>query len=126
MKNSAGIIIYRKEAEGVLILLVHSRGPVAQEPWSIPKGEFDKATESPPQAAVREVKEELVVSMDPSEIHPLGEAVYRNKKKRVFAFAWETKGVLPLTVDPAEIGQVKFVSLAVAKKIIHPAQVSFY
>ncbi len=67
--HSAGIILYRRTADTgpveqcVEILLVHPGGPFwankDEHGWSIPKGEFDPATEHVADAARREFAEEL-------------------------------------------------------------------
>ncbi|HSB09199.1 MAG TPA: hypothetical protein VLM38_06780 [Blastocatellia bacterium] len=53
IRNSAGVLIYRRIEEELFVLIVRSRGAVESEPWSIPKGEFDKEREDPRHAAVR-------------------------------------------------------------------------
>lgn len=60
MKKSAGILVYRVNCEAVEVLLVRDKG---SETWSLPKGEFNPATESPIHAALREVREELGISI---------------------------------------------------------------
>ena len=66
-KKSAGIILYRYQASILQVLLVHPGGPFWAKKdvgvWSIPKGEFDE-TESPFDAALREVKEETGLLLD--------------------------------------------------------------
>jgi len=66
-KKSAGIILYRYQASILQVLLVHPGGPFWANKdvgvWSIPKGEFDE-TESPFDAALREVKEETGLLLD--------------------------------------------------------------
>ena len=60
-KKSAGLLLFRRGAEGVEVLLVHPGGPFWAKKddgaWSIPKGEFDDA-EDPLTAARREFEEE--------------------------------------------------------------------
>jgi predicted NUDIX family NTP pyrophosphohydrolase len=60
-KQSAGLLMYRKRAEAVQVLLVHPGGPfwAAKEvgSWSIPKGEFSE-DEDVLKAARREFEEE--------------------------------------------------------------------
>lgn len=62
VKSTAGIIIYRKSAGKVEILLGHMGGPFwskkDENAWTIPKGEFEPDQESPVDAARREFKEE--------------------------------------------------------------------
>lgn len=59
-KQSAGILVYRREAGRVEVFLVHPGGPFwakkDEGAWSIPKGEF--GDEDPFEAARREFREE--------------------------------------------------------------------
>ncbi len=63
MIESAGLVLHRPGTDGPEILLVHPGGPFWAKKdlhaWSIPKGEFDPATEDAELAAVREFEEEL-------------------------------------------------------------------
>lgn len=60
-KKSAGLLLYRKTAKGLEVLLVHPGGPLWAKrddaAWSIPKGEFVDE-EDPLVAAKREFEEE--------------------------------------------------------------------
>lgn len=89
-KTSAGLLVYRRMAAGLEVLLVHPGGPFWKKrdlgSWSIPKGEFDDG-EDPKVAARREFAEELGVAA-PDDLEPLGEIVQAGGK-RVFAFAAE-------------------------------------
>ena len=126
MKKSAGILIYRITNRKIEVLLVHSTGREGLEAWSLPKGEFDLDRESPSHAAVREVHEELGLNIPESELKELGESTYRNKRKRVYGFSWETKlGNLKLTLDPHEINKACFFSIDDARRKIHEAQIVF-
>ena len=66
-KQSAGILLYRRNDRGLEVFLVHPGGPFwakkDEHAWSIPKGEFGD-DESPLQAAEREFEEETGVSVD--------------------------------------------------------------
>ena len=66
-KESAGLLVYRKGASGLEVLLVHPGGPFWQKKdagaWSIPKGELD-AGEDPLACARREFAEELGTTID--------------------------------------------------------------
>jgi predicted NUDIX family NTP pyrophosphohydrolase len=61
-KRSAGILLYRGDADGIEVLLAHPGGPFwankDEGAWSIPKGEYD-AGEEPLACAIREFTEEL-------------------------------------------------------------------
>lgn len=58
-KRSAGILLWKRDAGGVRVLLVHFGGPYwkNKDVWSIPKGEYE-ADEDPLSAARREFCEE--------------------------------------------------------------------
>ena len=61
-KRSAAILLYRGDAGGIEVLLVHPGGPFWAKRdagvWSIPKGEYDEGEEAL-ACAVREFTEEL-------------------------------------------------------------------
>ena len=89
-RKSAGILLYKRSASGILVLLVHPGGPFWSRrdagAWSIPKGEFED-TEDPQDAARREFREET--GMDAAgTLLPLGSSRQRGGKT-VFAFALE-------------------------------------
>lgn len=87
---SAGLLMYRRSAEGPSVLLVHPGGPFWKNKdngaWSIPKGEMSDG-EDPLAAAIREFQEELG-TRPTGDFAPLGEVVQR-AGKRVLAFAVE-------------------------------------
>ena len=72
-RQSAGLLLFRETSGRVEVLLVHPGGPFWASKdvgvWSIPKGELLDA-EDPLQAAVREVGEELGVTLS-GEFIPL-------------------------------------------------------
>ncbi|MCS7026511.1 MAG: NUDIX domain-containing protein [Bryobacteraceae bacterium] len=88
-KQSAGLLLYRRVATGVEILLVHPGGPYwarkDEGAWSIPKGEFSD-DEDPFAAAIRECEEELGQRPAFEELEPL-EPVKLTSGKRLFAWA---------------------------------------
>ena len=89
-KRSAGILMYRRGAQGLEVLLVHPGGPFWARKdlgaWSIPKGEYSEADE-PLATAIREFAEET--GMHPrGEFRPLGELTQPGRKI-VTAFAVE-------------------------------------
>src|SRR3978361_2323683 len=87
-KLSAGILAYRREEHGLLVLLVHPGGPFWRNKddgaWSIPKGEID-AGEDTESVARREFMQELG-SAPAGPLRPLGEIRQRGGK-RVHSFA---------------------------------------
>lgn len=83
--TSAGILLYRA-AEGVPeVLIAHMGGPfwTAKDAgaWSIPKGEYDLASEAPLDAALREFAEELGVSAPARPYAELGTFAYSSGKR---------------------------------------------
>ena len=88
--SSAGVLLYRRSAEGVEVLLVHPGGPFWTRrdlgAWSIPKGEYG-SDEEPAAAARREFAEELGIELL-GELRPLGD-VRQKAGKRVIGFAVE-------------------------------------
>jgi predicted NUDIX family NTP pyrophosphohydrolase len=88
VKSSAGILMYRHDKAGLLVLLVHPGGPFWRNrdagAWSIPKGEFDPA-ERPDAAARREFAEELGTAAI-GELKSLGHVRQRGGK-HIEAFA---------------------------------------
>ena len=62
MATSAALCLWRRAATGVEILIVHPGGPFWAKKddgaWSLPKGEYDPATEEGLEAARREFAEE--------------------------------------------------------------------
>ncbi|HSE13389.1 MAG TPA: NUDIX domain-containing protein [Rudaea sp.] len=89
-KRSAGILLYKRSAGELLVLLAHPGGPFWQKrdfgAWTIPKGEYDSG-EAPEDAARREFREELGADAS-GTLQPLGEIVQKGGK-HVVAFALE-------------------------------------
>jgi predicted NUDIX family NTP pyrophosphohydrolase len=89
-KRSAGILMYRRGAQGLDVLLVHPGGPFWARKdlgaWSIPKGEYSKGDELL-ATAIREFAEETGIS-PLGEFRPLGE-ITQPGRKIVTAFALE-------------------------------------
>ena len=95
--RSAGLLLWRRRAGRVEVLLGHMGGPYWARKdagaWTIPKGEYDDA-EDPFVAAGREFAEELGVPAPTGEATPLGEVVQPGGKHVI---AWAVEGDL----DPA-------------------------
>jgi predicted NUDIX family NTP pyrophosphohydrolase len=99
-KQSAGILLYRKSADGELeVLLVHPGGPFWAKKdvgaWSIPKGEYDPG-DDPQACALREFEEEIGSPLSPVELVELGTVTQRSGK---VVTAWAAEG----DVDPATV-----------------------
>jgi predicted NUDIX family NTP pyrophosphohydrolase len=90
MKQSAGLLLYRRWNSGPEVLLVHPGGPYwskkDEHAWSMPKGEF-AAGEDAVAAAFREFEEETGFVPDGTPV-PLG--VLRASGKVIHA--WAIKG----------------------------------
>jgi len=103
MKQSAGLLLWRRRDAGIEVFLVHPGGPYWQRKddgaWSIPKGEFE-APESPLDAARREFVEEtgLAVHGEGVPLPPVRQA----GGKTVHPFALEAD------VDPARLRSNRF------------------
>jgi predicted NUDIX family NTP pyrophosphohydrolase len=89
-KRSAGILMFRRGAQGLEVLLVHPGGPFWARKdlgaWSIPKGEYSEGDE-PLATAIREFAEETGTHPQ-GELRPLGE-ITQPGRKIVTAFALE-------------------------------------
>jgi predicted NUDIX family NTP pyrophosphohydrolase len=74
-KRSAGVLLFRRTASGIEVLLAHPGGPFWKHKdegaWSIPKGEYGDQ-EDPLAAAKREFAEETGVTPS-GDFIPLGE-----------------------------------------------------
>jgi len=96
--RSAGILLYRRDPDGLRLLLVHPGGPFwrgrDEGAWMIPKGLVEPG-EAPLATALREFEEELGARPE-GEPRPLCE-VRQAGGKRVEAFALEGD------FDPADL-----------------------
>lgn len=91
MKQSAGILLYRKADNVLQVFLVHPGGPFFKNKdagaWSIPKGEF-RDDEEPLVAAKREFEEETGQAVSGGFI-PLGSVKLKSGK---IVHAWAVEG----------------------------------
>jgi predicted NUDIX family NTP pyrophosphohydrolase len=91
-KLSAGLLVHRRSATGVELLLVHPGGPFWAKKdaaaWSIPKGEYDPE-EDPRAAARREFTEELGAPPPAGEWLALGELRQSGAKQVI---VWTVEG----------------------------------
>ena len=108
--KSAGILVYKRAADGIRVFLVHPGGPFwakkDQGAWSIPKGEFEEGEEGL-TAARREFLEEVGQKIDGDFValtpirQPGGKMVYAwavegdvdadNVKSNDFEMEWPPK-----------------------------------
>lgn len=98
MKCSAGLLMFRRRAGALEVLLAHPGGPFWQHKdqgaWTIPKGEFAEP-ELALDAAQREFAEETGFAVNPPLL-PLGDVVQKSGK-RITAWAFEGE------CDPAQL-----------------------
>jgi predicted NUDIX family NTP pyrophosphohydrolase len=98
-KRSAGLILFKREAGELRVLLVHPGGPFWQKrdhgSWSIPKGEYTEG-EDPRAVALREFEEETGGAVAPGNFIPLGEVRQAGGK---VVTAWALEG----EIDPETI-----------------------
>lgn len=96
-KTSAGLILYRRAADGRLeVLIAHMGGPFwknRKRAWSIPKGEYGP-DEDPLACARREFEEETGHPAPDGRMLELGEITQKSGKR---VLAWAAEGEL----DPA-------------------------
>jgi predicted NUDIX family NTP pyrophosphohydrolase len=89
-KRSAGLLLYRRAARGIEVLLVHPGGPFWARKdlgaWSLAKGEIEPG-EEPVACALREFEEETGTRLEGAPV-PLGD-VRQAGGKVVLGFALE-------------------------------------
>lgn len=77
MRHSAGLLLNRVVGGAIEVLLVHPGGPFwagrDEHAWSVPKGEYDPASEDSLAAARREFEEEMGKQAPPGAPTDLGE-----------------------------------------------------
>jgi len=87
-KTSAGVLLYRRAADGVEVLIGHMGGPFWAKKdaggWSIPKGEYGEGEEAF-AVALREFAEELGSPCPAEDFTPLGEVKANSKTLTVWA-----------------------------------------
>lgn len=92
IRTSAGLLLFRRAARGIEVLLVHPGGPYwagkDEGAWSIPKGEFGP-DEEPLAAARREFEEETGFAVS-GEFLPL-QPVHTASGKLIHAWALEAE-----------------------------------
>ena len=97
-RTSAGILLYRRQADLLEVLLVHPGGPFFGRKdlgnWSIPKGEVDPEDPDYEQTARREFLEEVGHPVPPGPLIDLGSIRQKSGKT---VYAWAVEG----DIDPA-------------------------
>jgi predicted NUDIX family NTP pyrophosphohydrolase len=98
-RRSAGILLYRRDPDGLRVLLAHMGGPLwarrTEGSWTVPKGEPDPGEELE-TAARREFAEELGLAVPDGPLVGLGEVTQKSGK---VVTAWALEGDL----DPASV-----------------------
>ncbi len=106
-KQSAGILLYRKNNDELQVLLVHPGGPFFKNKdlgtWSIPKGEF-LPDEDPLEAAKREFTEETGQQVDGNFI-PLPPVTLKSGKK---VYAWAVEGDIDHEVIVSNLFEIEW------------------
>ncbi len=93
MRQSAGLLLYRKTGPELEFFLIHPGGPIFAKKdlgvWSVPKGEFE-GDEKPLDAAIREFEEEVgtKITGDFIELQPI---IQKGGKK---VLCWAVEGDL--------------------------------
>lgn len=91
-KQSAGLLLYKRNGKDLQVLLVHPGGPFWAKKdtasWSIPKGEFIEG-EDPQAAAQREFREELGLTPPEGQTIDLGSAT-QSSGKVIYIWAQES------------------------------------
>lgn len=142
MKQSAGILLYKKASDKIFVLLAHPGGPYWKNKdagaWSIPKGEFTNE-ENALDAAIREFEEEIgtKISGDFIELQPVklksGKTIYAwaleqdldtsTVKSNEFEIEWPPKS--SKTISIPEIDKAEWFPAAEALEKINVAQGDF-
>ncbi|NKQ25778.1 NUDIX domain-containing protein [Streptomyces galbus] len=143
VRRSAGLLLFRRAADGPQVLLGHMGGPFFARKdagaWTVPKGEYEP-DEPAWDAARREFREELGLEPPDGEAIALGEVRQTNGK---LVTAWAVEGDLdPATVVPGtftmewpprsgrlrefpELDRVAWFGLERARAVIVTAQAAF-
>lgn len=143
MKQSAGLLVYRKKNGGIEVLIVHPGGPFWAKKdrgvWSLPKGEFTEG-EDMLNAAIREFREELGHDASAGEYVELGSVKLKSGKT---IHAWAVEGDLDISAiksntvsiewpprsgqrqDFPEVDRAGWFGPEKAKEKLHPAQAAF-
>jgi predicted NUDIX family NTP pyrophosphohydrolase len=122
-KESSGTLLYRDAGGKFEVLLVHPSGNYNRgKPWSIPKGIPDPG-EDLEAAARRETVEETGIVA--GNLVSLGSIHYQKSGKQIHCFA----GPAPDNAAPRcaswEVDRSEFVTIAEARKCLHPDQAPF-
>ncbi|HTU86418.1 MAG TPA: NUDIX domain-containing protein [Solirubrobacteraceae bacterium] len=141
-RHSAGIVLHRRRADQLEVLLVHPGGPLWARrdagAWSIPKGEYPD-DEDPLAAALREFEEELGSAPPAGKPVDLGEIRQKSGKlvrgwalagdldvgtvtSNTFEIEWPPRS--GKRVEIPEVDRAEWFGLEIAREKINPAQVA--
>lgn len=133
MRESAGLVVFRRRGDRLEVLLVHPGGPFWSKrdtgAWSIPKGEIETG-EEPVEVARREFHEELGLPAPDGDLKSVG-MVRQASGKLVHAWAVESEvdvsRVRSMTVPQGwpEVDRAEWFDLETAREKINPAQAAF-
>jgi predicted NUDIX family NTP pyrophosphohydrolase len=139
MKESAGVLVFRRGAGILQVLLVHPGGPFWTNKdagaWTIPKGEIAEG-EDPQACAVRELAEETGLAVA-GDLIPLGQVRQKSGKtvrawaaesdfdpdalvSSTFEMEWPPKSGTRQTFP--EVDRAEWFDLEAARPKINPAQ----
>ncbi len=139
-KQSAGILVYRRNGQKVEVLLAHPGGPFwakkDNQAWSIPKGEY-QPEENPFVVAKREFEEETGQKPPEGEYQELGNIVQAGGKivtawaiekdlgsivaaSNSFTMEWPPRSDQQQTFP--EVDRVEWFDLLTATTKLHPGQ----
>ena len=141
-KISSGILLFRVLKNNLEVFLVHPGGPFFKNKddgaWGIPKGEIN-SDEDYLSCALREVKEEIGLSIESKNLIPL-DSITQKGGKVVYAWAYEQNGDFKINTSGSivemqwppvvgkkikfpEVDEAKFFSVHEAKRKIKAAQI---
>lgn len=141
---STGFLLFRKKDNSIEVYLVHPGGPYFVNRdlgiWSIPKGEVDEG-EDYLSCAVRELKEEVGLDINPENSFPLGNVTQKGGK---IVYAWAKEYANDIVLDNSgsyfkiqwppnsnkwhsfpEVDKAEFFSVETALEKINSAQTEF-
>lgn len=142
MRQSAGLLLFRRDADGLRLLLVHPGGPFWRNKdagaWSIPKGEFSE-DEDPLSAAIREFAEETGATVS-GDFLPLGSIRIKSGKtihvwaieqdlevaslrSNTFEMEWPPRSGKTIVVP--EVDRAEWVTAEEAETKLHAGQIEF-
>jgi len=95
MKQSAGLLVFKRNGSAIEVLLEHPGGPFwsKKDSWTVPKGE-PKKNEEPIATALREFQEETGFALRPEELIDLGLIKDDNGKTN---YIWAAEAKLDIT-----------------------------